>query len=103
MIRVGHFRPRDERVCRILCAFDTGRRVDCDQEPRPVAAAKRYWLYDGLMAVPQQEPEYWRNVRLELRTEGGWAIRLRGFGPAGILTMAAIPFAGTALIGAILV
>jgi len=31
------------------------------------------------------------------------ASRLRGFGPAGILTMMVIPFAGTAVIGAILV
>src|SRR5262245_51791364 len=32
-----------------------------------------------------------------------WAARLRGFGPVGILAMAVIPFAGTALIGGILV
>src|SRR5215470_5678114 len=32
-----------------------------------------------------------------------WAARLRGFGPAGLLAMAVVPFAGTALIGAILV
>ena len=30
-------------------------------------------------------------------------VRLRGFGPAGILTMMVIPFAGTPVIGAILV
>lgn len=38
-----------------------------------------------------------------LSSEDGWAARLRGFGPVGILTMLVIPFGGTALIGAILV
>ena len=36
-------------------------------------------------------------------TKDGWAARLRGFGPVGILATALIPFAGTALIGALLV
>src|SRR5207302_1801552 len=37
------------------------------------------------------------------RTDDSWAARLRGFGPAGIVTMLVIPFAGTALLSAILV
>ena len=38
-----------------------------------------------------------------LVSEPEWAARLRGFGPLGILVTLAIPFAGNAFIGAILV
>ena len=38
-----------------------------------------------------------------LPSENPWAVRLRGFGPVGILVLLVIPFAGTAFIGAILV
>jgi membrane protease YdiL (CAAX protease family) len=53
------------------------------------------------MPEPDLKPPFESGVALP--AEDGWAARLRAFGPVGILTMLVIPFAGTALIGAILV
>src|SRR5215510_13469095 len=62
-----------------------------------------YCAYHGLlMVMPQQEPKQSCAVDPESPARNRWA-RLRGFGPAGILTIIVIPFAGTALIGALLV
>lgn len=38
-----------------------------------------------------------------VKNDDRWAARLRGFGPAGIIATVLIPFAGTPLIGAVLV